>query len=159
MISRHRSACRCRWKIARLPCLCPCDTPAPAFYGLSGLSKVWPGANPMCAKPTGHRPGIDQFIGNQIAMRTDPLGPGWKCLEIRRKLLANPSQVNYDWGISLPIKDRVISELYQLQPYVFFAMIRRREEYKVAVKSWYMGKVLQPSLSESRIVFFWFFIQ
>ena len=66
----------------------------------------------MCAMPTGHRPGIDQFIGNQIAMRTDALGPGRKCLEIRRKLLANPWQVNYDWGISLPIKDkdfRVIS--------------------------------------------------
>ena len=28
-----------------------------------------------------------------------PLGPGQKCLEIRRKLLAKPSQAYCDWGI------------------------------------------------------------
>ena len=41
------------------------------IYGLFGLSKIWPGA-----LPTGHCPGIDLFIGNQIAMRNT--APGFK---------------------------------------------------------------------------------
>ena len=37
------------------------------IYGLSGLSKIWPGARPMCAS-------IDRFIGDQIAMRNAAAG-------------------------------------------------------------------------------------
>ena len=90
-----------------------------------------------CAqRPTRHRPGIDRFIGDQNAMRNAaqgfksklkvtwcppdsqnwpgsrkgvPWGPGRKCLEISRKLIANPSQANCDWAVSdayIPIKVR-----------------------------------------------------
>ncbi len=96
------------WPVYRpVSYLCPCDWPK---YGLSGLSKIWPGAS--------HRPGIDQFIGDHFANRVKsnsmparlpkmtrqlqgvPWGPGRKCLEIRRKLLANPSQANCDRDIN-----------------------------------------------------------
>ena len=67
--------------------------------------------------PTGHRPGIDRFIGDLIAvsnaapgfksefkvtrlpkMIRQPQGVPWIPV-IRRKLLTNPSQANCEWGI------------------------------------------------------------
>ena len=65
--------------------------------------------------PTGHRPNVDIFIGyvrvksNSMPARFPnrtrqpqwvPWGRGRKCLEIRRKLLANPSHANCKSGIT-----------------------------------------------------------
>ena len=43
-----------------------------------------------------------RFPKNDPAAARSHVGPGRKCLDIRRKLLANPSQANCDWNISLP---------------------------------------------------------
>ena len=59
--------------------------------------------------PTGHQPGIDRFIGDQIAMRN--AAAGFKSeLKVTysarfpiHKLLANSSQANCDWGISITL--------------------------------------------------------